>query len=70
MTAVDENGDTALTVAKSPSMLRLLKGEWVREIRVGDRSYMYNRYPVIFSKCSRFLLYSKLHVIYTYSFSS
>lgn len=27
MTAVDENGDTALTVAKSPSMVRLLKGK-------------------------------------------
>ena len=28
VTAVDENGDTALTVAKTPSMVRLLKGEW------------------------------------------
>jgi ankyrin repeat protein len=27
VTAVDENGDTALTVAKSPSMVRLLKGK-------------------------------------------
>ena len=29
VTAVDENGDTALTVAKTPSMVRLLKGKWV-----------------------------------------
>lgn len=26
LTAVDENGDSALTVAKTPSMVRLLKG--------------------------------------------
>ena len=30
VTAVDENGDTALTVAKTPSMVRLLKGKRVR----------------------------------------
>lgn len=28
MTVVDENGDTALTVAKTPSMVRLLKGKY------------------------------------------
>ena len=32
VTAVDENGDTALTVAKSPSMVRLLKGECMEHI--------------------------------------
>ena len=28
VTVVDENGDTALTVAKTPSMVRLLKGKY------------------------------------------
>ena len=27
VTAVDENGDTALTIANTPSMVRLLKGK-------------------------------------------
>ena len=34
VTAVDENGDTALTVAKTPSMVRLLKGKRVRLSRM------------------------------------
>ena len=42
VTAVDENGDTALTVAKSPSMVRLLKGECMEHILYYYHSlYMY-----------------------------
>jgi len=34
VTAVDENGDSALSVAKSPSMVRLLKEAWTEQTQV------------------------------------